>query len=160
PRPMLFRLAPPPSWRRPRGTRSRSLTILTILAVLAPVAAIVVLATVPATAAAAALQHGAAVAPQAGGSGVAPSVDMSNSQEPLLDTGITQHGLRAFTAAFVIGVGCSQEWGDTEPLGNDPFIDPEIAKAKSEGAAMIVSSGGADGEPLAWTCTSQSSIDS
>lgn len=90
---------------------------------------------------------------------VAPYVDMSNSQEGLLDTAITGHGLKAYTAAFVIGEGCNQIWGDTLPVGNDSYTDPEIAKAKSEGASVIISSGGASGEPLAWTCSAQSSID-
>ncbi|MFJ6892654.1 carbohydrate binding domain-containing protein [Streptomyces hokutonensis] len=90
---------------------------------------------------------------------VAPYVDMSNSQEGLLDTAITGHQLKAYTAAFVLGVGCNQIWGDTLPIGNDSFTDPLIAKAKSEGASVIISSGGASGEPLAWTCSTQSSID-
>ncbi|MFD0331395.1 hypothetical protein ACFQZC_32775 [Streptacidiphilus monticola] len=90
---------------------------------------------------------------------VAPYVDMSNGQEGLLDTAITQHGLKAYTAAFVLGEGCNQIWGDTLPIGADSFTDPLIAKAKSEGASVIVSSGGASGEPLAWTCSTQSSID-
>ena len=90
---------------------------------------------------------------------VAPYVDMSNSQEGLLDTAITGHGLKAYTAAFVLGSGCNQIWGDTLPIGNDSFTDPLIAKAKSEGASLIISSGGASGLPLAWTCSNQSSID-
>ena len=90
---------------------------------------------------------------------VAPYTDMSNSQHGMLDTAITQHGLKAYTAAFVIGAGCNQEWGDTLPVGNDSFTDPEIAQAKSEGASVIISSGGAAGEPLAWTCSTQSSIE-
>jgi Carbohydrate binding domain/Glycosyl hydrolases family 18 len=90
---------------------------------------------------------------------VAPYVDMSNSQEGLLDTAITGHQLKAYTAAFVLGEGCNQIWGDTLPVGNDSYTDPEIAKAKSEGASVIISSGGASGEPLAWTCSTQSSID-
>nr|WSY50627.1 carbohydrate binding domain-containing protein [Streptomyces sp. NBC_00886] len=90
---------------------------------------------------------------------VAPYVDMSNSQEGLLDTAITGHHLKAYTAAFVLGVGCNQIWGDTLPIGNDSYTDPEIARAKAEGASVIVSSGGASGEPLAWTCSTQSSID-
>jgi hypothetical protein len=77
-----------------------------------------------------------------------------------LDTAISSDGLKAYTAAFVIGQGCNQEWGDTEPIGNDPFIDPEIAKAKSEGGSLIVSSGGADGYSIPWTCTDQSTINS
>ncbi|MFD5539338.1 carbohydrate binding domain-containing protein [Streptomyces sp. NPDC127079] len=90
---------------------------------------------------------------------VAPYVDMSNGQEGLLDTAVTGHGLKAYTAAFVLGEGCTQIWGDTLPVGNDPYTDPEIARARSEGASVIVSSGGASGEPLAWTCATQSSID-
>ncbi|MFE3168845.1 carbohydrate binding domain-containing protein [Streptomyces sp. NPDC059224] len=90
---------------------------------------------------------------------VAPYVDMSNGQEGLLDTAITGHHLKAYTAAFVLGVGCNQIWGDTLPVGNDSYTDPEIARAKAEGASVIISSGGASGEPLAWTCSNQSSID-
>jgi chitinase len=90
---------------------------------------------------------------------VAPYTDMSNGQEGLLDTAITGHGLKAYTAAFVIGSGCNQIWGDTLPIGNDSFTDPLIAKAKSEGASVIISSGGASGLALAWTCSNQSSID-
>ncbi|MCQ4079564.1 chitinase [Streptomyces sp. RB6PN25] len=96
----------------------------------------------------------------AGAGTFAPYTDMSNSQESQLDTAITQHGVKTFTAGFVIGSGCNQIWGDTEPVGSDPYTDPEISKAKSEGASVIVSSGGAAGEPLAWTCTDQSAIDS
>ncbi|AOR36117.1 hypothetical protein BFF78_38220 [Streptomyces fodineus] len=90
---------------------------------------------------------------------VAPYADMSNSQEGLLDTAITGHHLKAYTAAFVLGEGCNQIWGDTLPIGNDSYTDPEIAKAKAEGASVIISSGGASGEPLAWTCSTQSGID-
>ncbi|MFJ9928896.1 carbohydrate binding domain-containing protein [Streptomyces misionensis] len=90
---------------------------------------------------------------------VAPYVDMSNGQEGLLDTAITGHHLKAYTAAFVLGEGCNQVWGDTLPIGNDSYTDPEIARAKAEGASVIISSGGAGGLPLAWTCTTQSSID-
>ncbi|MFI9379565.1 chitinase [Kutzneria sp. NPDC052558] len=88
----------------------------------------------------------------------APYNDMSNSAS-LLDTAITQHGVTSFTAAFVIGSGCDEIWGDTLPVGNDPNTDAAISKAKSEGASVIVSSGGAAGEPLAWTCTDQGKIE-
>ncbi len=90
---------------------------------------------------------------------VAPYVDMSNGQEGMLDTAVTQHNLKSYTAAFVLGEGCNQIWGDTLPIGNDSFTDPEIARAKSEGASVIISSGGSAGEALAWTCSDQSSID-
>ncbi|WP_406134702.1 chitinase [Streptomyces sp. NBC_01089] len=88
----------------------------------------------------------------------APYTDMSNSQEGLLDTAITQHGVKTFTAGFVIGSGCNQIWGDTLPVGGDSYTDPLISNAKSEGASVIVSSGGAAGLPLAWSCTDQSAI--
>jgi chitinase len=127
-------------------------------------AAALLAAAVAATATA--LTHSAAASPNtaaATGSSVysvAPYVDMSNGQEAMLDKAVTGHKLKAYTAAFVIGTGCTQVWGDTLPIGNDSYTDPEIARAKSEGASVIVSSGGAAGEPLAWTCTTQSSITS
>ncbi|MFI7104250.1 lysozyme [Streptomyces sp. NPDC050161] len=89
----------------------------------------------------------------------APYVDMSNSAADMLDTAITGHGVKIYTAAFTIGAGCNNIWGDTLPVGDDPYTDPKIAKAKAEGASVIISSGGASGEPLAFTCTDQSKID-
>ena len=90
---------------------------------------------------------------------VAPYVDMSNSQEGVLNTVISSHGLRSFTAAFTIGEGCSDIWGDTLPVGSDPTIAGEISSAKAAGASVIVSSGGSAGEPISFTCTNQSTID-
>jgi chitinase len=90
---------------------------------------------------------------------VAPYVDMSNSQEGVLNTAISSHGLRSFTAAFAIGEGCSDIWGDTLPIGSDPTIGGEISSAKAAGASVIVSSGGSGGEPISFTCTTQSTID-
>ena len=90
---------------------------------------------------------------------VAPYVDMSNSQESVLNTVISSDGLRAYTAAFAIGEGCSDIWGDTLPIGSDPTIGGEISSAKAAGAQVIVSSGGSAGEPLSFTCGTQSTID-
>ena len=90
---------------------------------------------------------------------VAPYVDMSNSQEGVLNTAISADGLRSFTAAFTIGEGCSDIWGDTLPVGSDPTIGGEISSAKAAGASVIVSSGGSAGEPISFTCTNQSTID-
>jgi hypothetical protein len=90
---------------------------------------------------------------------VAPYVDMSNSQEGVLNTVISSDGLRSFTAAFAIGEGCSDIWGDTLPIGSDPTIGGEISSAKAAGASVIVSSGGSAGEPISFTCTTQSAID-
>ena len=90
---------------------------------------------------------------------VAPYVDMSNSQEGVLNTVISSDGLRSFTAAFTIGEGCSDIWGDTLPVGSDPTIGAEISSAKAAGASVIVSSGGSAGEPISFTCNNQSTID-
>ena len=91
-----------------------------------------------------------------GGSGnfaVAPYADLTNLQEPMLDNAATQAGLKAFTAAFVIGSGCTPIWGDTLPVTNDPMVTGEITKAESEGATPIVSFGGEGGIELAQSCT-------
>jgi chitinase len=90
---------------------------------------------------------------------VAPYVDMSNSQEGVLNTVISSDGLRSFTATFTIGEGCSDIWGDTLAVGSDPTIAAEISSAKAAGASVIVSSGGSAGEPISFTCTNQSTID-
>lgn len=137
--------------RRPTPTRPAIRTALSLA-----VAALAAIAAGAATAPTAAADP-AAVHPAATGV-FAPYTDMSNSQEGFLDTAITGHGVTAFTAAFALGEGCNDIWGDTLPIGDDSFTDPEISRAQSEGATMIVSSGGAAGEPLAWTCTDQSSI--
>ncbi len=131
--------------RTPRAALSLAVAALAVVAASA--------ATTPAASAATTAR------PAAAGGVFAPYTDMSNSQEGLLDTAITQHGVRNFTAAFVIGSGCNDIWGDTLPVGGDSFTDPEISRAQSEGANVIVSSGGAAGEPLAWTCTDQATID-
>jgi chitinase len=125
-------------------------------AILGPaVATLVAGATLAAVPAASAAPEGGQVA---AGAVFAPYTDMSNGNENLLDTAITDHGVKSFTAAFVLGSGCNQIWGDTLPVGDDSFTDPLIEKAQSEGASVIISSGGAAGLPLAWTCTDQNAI--
>ncbi|HET6500644.1 MAG TPA: chitinase [Amycolatopsis sp.] len=87
------------------------------------------------------------------GFGVAPYVDMTNNQEPMLDSAISSGGLKAFTAAFVIGSGCTPIWGDTLPATNDPAVSSAISSAESAGAQVIVSFGGAGGVELSQSCT-------
>ena len=88
---------------------------------------------------------------------VAPYVDMSNNQEPMLNEA-AQAGLKTYTAAFVISSGCSPIWGDTLPVTDDPAMDQEIATAKADGATPIVSFGGSGGTELAMACTTESSL--
>jgi Fibronectin type III domain/Carbohydrate binding domain/Glycosyl hydrolases family 18 len=98
-----------------------------------------------------------------GGSGsgsypVAPYVDMTNNQEPMLNQAATQAGLTAFSAAFVIGSGCTPIWGDTLPVSNDPTVTSEITTAESDGAQPIVSFGGESGVELADSCSNLSQL--
>lgn len=89
---------------------------------------------------------------------VAPYADLTNTQEPMLDQAATQAGLKAFTAAFVIGSGCTPIWGDTLPVTNDPTVTGEITRAESEGATPVVSFGGASGAELAQSCSNLSQL--
>ena len=88
---------------------------------------------------------------------VAPYVDMSNNQEPMLNAA-AKAGLKSYSAAFVIAAGCAPIWGDTLPVTNDPTMDQEIATAKADGATPIVSFGGSGGTELAMACTTESSL--
>jgi len=96
--------------------------------------------------------------PPPGGFAVAPYVDMTNNQEPMLNSAATQAGLKAFTTAFVIASGCTPIWGDTLPVTNDPTVSGEISTAESDGAQPIVSFGGAGGVELAQSCTNLSQL--
>ena len=89
---------------------------------------------------------------------VAPYADMTNNQEPMLNEAATQAGLKAFSAAFVIGSGCTPIWGDTLPVTSDPTVTGEITTAEADGAQPIVSFGGEAGTELAVSCTNLSQL--
>jgi fibronectin type III domain protein/carbohydrate binding protein with CBM4/9 domain len=95
--------------------------------------------------------------PPPGSFAVAPYVDMTNNQEPMLNSAAGA-GLKAFTTAFVIASGCTPIWGDTLPVTSDPTVSGEIATAESDGAQPIVSFGGASGVELAQSCTNLSQL--
>jgi hypothetical protein len=95
--------------------------------------------------------------PPPGSFAVAPYVDMTNNQEPMLNSAAGA-GLKAFTTAFVIASGCTPIWGDTLPVTNDPTVSGEIATATSDGAQPIVSFGGEAGIELAQSCTNLSQL--
>jgi chitodextrinase len=88
---------------------------------------------------------------------VAPYVDLSASSADMLDTAIASGGLNSYTAAFVIGSGCSPIWGDTLGIDNST-VNPRIARAQAAGAKVIISFGGAGGVELGQSCTSQTSL--
>ena len=89
---------------------------------------------------------------------VAPYADMTNNQEPMLNQAATSAGLKAFSAAFVIGSRCTPIWGDTLPVTNDPTVTGEITTAEADGAQPIVSFGGEAGTELAVSCTNLSQL--
>jgi Cellulose binding domain len=114
----------------------------------------------PAAAAPSAAPAPSATRPSGGGGGgfaVAPYADMTNSEEGMLDTA-AQSGLKAFTAAFVTGSGCTPVWGDTLPVTGDPTVTGELTRAASAGAMSIVSFGGEAGIELASSCTDLSQL--
>jgi Fibronectin type III domain/Carbohydrate binding domain len=94
----------------------------------------------------------------AGSFAVAPYADLTNNQEPMLNEAATQAGLKAFSAAFVTGSGCTPIWGDTLPVTNDPTVTGEISTAEADGAQPIVSFGGEAGIELADSCTNLSQL--
>jgi chitinase len=89
--------------------------------------------------------------------GVAPYVDLSANSSGMLDSAIIQAGLKSYTAAFVIGSGCTPIWGDSLDI-NSSTVNAKIAKAQSEGAKTIISFGGAGGVELAQSCTNTGSL--
>ncbi|NJC72052.1 lysozyme [Planosporangium thailandense] len=101
---------------------------------------------------------GAALALTAGsadatpGYSVAPYVDLSANSAGMLDTAIAQGGVTSYTAAFVIGSGCTPIWGDGLGIDNST-VNARIARAEAAGARTIISFGGAGGAELGQSCT-------
>ena len=96
-----------------------------------------------------------------GGAGsytVAPYADLTNNQEPMLNQAASSAKLKAFSAAFATGSGCTPIWGDTLPVTHDPTVTGEITTAENDGAAAIVSFGGASGVELADSCSNLSQL--
>jgi chitinase len=86
---------------------------------------------------------------------VAPYVDTSLAGEyPALYHAITSQHLKDITAGFVIAQGgsCVPMWGGGSAVSNDPGVTTMIKTARRDGAAVIVSFGGANGSELATTC--------
>src|SRR3954447_10543914 len=88
---------------------------------------------------------------------VAPYVDLSAGSADMLDRAIASGGVNSYTAAFVIGSGCTPIWGDTLGIDNST-VNPRIARAQAAGAKTIISFGGAGGVELGQSCTSVSAL--
>jgi hypothetical protein len=88
---------------------------------------------------------------------VAPYVDasLSGGYGQMYDAISTAH-LRAISAGFVVGAAahsCTPEWGGHDvPVSDDAGVSRMIKTARSDGASVIVSFGGASGSEIATTC--------
>jgi chitinase len=88
---------------------------------------------------------------------VAPYVDLSAGSADMLDRAIASGGVNSYTAAFIIGSGCTPIWGDTLGIDNST-VNPRIARAQAAGARTIISFGGAGGAELGQSCTNTASL--
>ena len=93
------------------------------------------------------------VAKAAPGPQVAPYVETTDANTGNLSTAISSHHLKAFTAAFILGDGCTPTWDDYEPISTATALNAVVLGAKAKGAAPIISFGGAAGTELATSCT-------
>jgi chitinase len=89
---------------------------------------------------------------------IAPYFETSATHAGNLQTAINSHGLRSFTAAFVLGQGCTPTWDDGVPLATATAENALVTAAKSKGATPIVSFGGQAGTELATSCATQSKL--
>src|SRR3954467_14351567 len=88
---------------------------------------------------------------------VAPYVDLSAGSADMLHPPIASGGVNSYTAAFVIGSGCTPIWGDTLGIDNST-VNPRIARAQAAGAKAIISFGGAGGIEPGQSCPSVSAL--
>jgi chitinase len=114
----------------------------------AVLAALVMVAAAAPTAGTAATAHAGRRAPV-----VAPYLDMGNDQPAPLYLAISDAHLRDFSAGFIVGRGCTPTWDDGVALADDAAVNRVITKARSLGAHVVVSFGGASGRDLARSCS-------
>jgi hypothetical protein len=86
----------------------------------------------------------------------APYLEIGAGTPALLRRAIRRDHLRAVTAAFVLGDGCTPVWDDGggAPLATSPALNHVITSAQRNGVKVTVSFGGASGTELALSCTS------
>lgn len=97
--------------------------------------------------------------PTTGGVTFAPYVDMSLSVDENILAMQQQANVKAVTLAFLVGNGCSVEWGGyTTPLPSDNLWDGTsiqsiVQSLQNSGVKVILSFGGANGPEPAYSCT-------
>jgi hypothetical protein len=89
---------------------------------------------------------------------IAPYFETTGAHPGNLATAVSGHGLRTFTAAFVLGSGCTPTWDDGTPLASATTMNALVNNAKKQGAVPIVSFGGQAGTELAGSCTNQAKL--
>ena len=83
---------------------------------------------------------------------VAPYFEPTNVHTHSLLKAIRHHGLSAFTAAFVLGRGCTPTWDDDSPITGTDANSRLVEQAIRAGGRPILSFGGQAGDELATTC--------
>ena len=96
---------------------------------------------------------GAATVPE-----VAPYFEPTGTHTANLNTAVTKHGLKSFTAAFVLGKKCVATWDDGSTITTTDARSALVKKAKTAGALPIISFGGQSGNELAKVCTTTSNL--
>jgi chitinase len=89
---------------------------------------------------------------------VAPYFETTATHSGNLATAIASHGLRSFTAAFVLGKGCTATWDDGSTITGTDARSKLVKAGQTSGATAIISFGGEFGAELAKTCTNVTSL--
>jgi hypothetical protein len=89
---------------------------------------------------------------------VAPYFEPTGVHTGNLITAVKSHGLKSFTAAFVLGKTCTPTWDDYSTITGTDARSKLVKNAKTAGAAPIISFGGQSGNELAKVCTTTSKL--
>ena len=89
---------------------------------------------------------------------VAPYFETTGVHTGNLLTAVKSHGLKSFTAAFVLGKKCVPTWDDYSTITGTDARSKLVKSAKTAGATPIISFGGQSGNELAKVCTTVSAL--
>ena len=89
---------------------------------------------------------------------MAPYFETTGMHPGNLQTAVKSHGLKLFTAAFVLGKKCVPTWDDYSTITATDARSALVKKAKTAGATPIISFGGQSGNELAKVCTTVSAL--
>jgi hypothetical protein len=98
-----------------------------------------------------------------GGKMFAPYIDMSSALAESLTSVSSASGIKWFTGAFVVGSGCTPEWGGlnatltADNMWNGQSILSNVQALQTAGGNIIISNGGQTGPELADSCLNVSS---